>query len=66
MSKMVSKWIAALMLGMFIATSGFTSSIALAEQTNSQQEEEIKIKKGEKQAPSTGSDNQSNEHSGHH
>ncbi|HWR07904.1 hypothetical protein [Sporomusa sp.] len=59
MNKRVSKLVVALMLGAFVATSGMVSTIVLAEQTNTQQNER-------QVPPSADSNNQSNEHSGHH
>ncbi|HWR43453.1 hypothetical protein [Sporomusa sp.] len=59
MNKRVSKLVVALMLGAFIATSGMVSPSVLAEQTNTQQNEQ-------QAPPPADSNNQSNEHSGHH
>ena len=59
MNKVVSKLVIALLLGMFVATSGVSSALVLAEQANTQQDHQ--------QVPSAESgNNQSNEHSGHH
>jgi len=59
MNKTVSKLVVGFMLGAFVAASGMISPIALAEQTNTQQNEQ-------QAPPPTDSSNQSNEHSGHH
>ncbi|WP_425059894.1 hypothetical protein SCACP_05220 [Sporomusa carbonis] len=59
MNKTVSKLVMGLMLGAFVATSGMVSPIVLAEQTDTQQNEQ-------QVPPPADSNNQSNEHSGHH